>query len=70
VSVLRYLYIIKAEWLHENFPDPSKLKESQSNHGFCNMVVQVNANDLKFTLAGGVEVLLPPSCVILVLGKS
>jgi len=26
VSVLRYLYIIKAGWLHQKFPDPCKLK--------------------------------------------
>ena len=28
VSVLRYLYIVKADWLHQRFPDPSKLKVS------------------------------------------
>ena len=26
VSILRYLYIVKTDWLHQTFPDPAKLK--------------------------------------------
>jgi len=50
VSVLRFLYLVRRDWLEENWPDPKKLRLAALGMVFLTLFLQISTNSICFAM--------------------
>jgi hypothetical protein len=50
VSVLRFLYLVRRDWLEENWPDPKKLRLAALRMVFLTLFLQISTNSICFAM--------------------